>query len=647
MRALHLLLLTPARAVSPIQKVVQLLSDMKEKADAELKAEQVESATFAQNCEDTKGRLQKEIGQLNDAISDENAKITKAEAASDGLAAEIAALTEEGRLDSADLKAAEHVRKLETTDFTATQQDYAESLDALARAITLLSSKQVTKGEVVALQTSLMQMKSTSKLSARALTGVLDRLKQTPQGKNYGYQSAMDGVITMLEDLQAKFKDEMQALVSEETTAKQAFEVLKSGLVRKMKDDKDTMKRKSDSKGEAEALGATAEGEKASLTDELKATKSDYRETSSSCSRNNALYAKQDKLRTEEIAAIQQAIDIMQSSSVGNAASNIKYHGEDAAESFIQLGGQSDSLAKEKVVSLLSTKSTEFKSRILSALSVRVHASPFKKVLKMIRDMVSKLQEQAVKEAEAHGWCEAKKAETSIDLEDKQGSQTKLMIEQESLTAHRDQLTTEVSNLEKEIANLSRDRGVATKERAANKAENTKVIAESIEGQKAVAQAVQVLNEFYSKGAEHSGSDSGEGAVTDVYGGQQAQGKGVVDILKVIESDFAREEAQRTASEAQQADAYKKLMNSSEVDVEVKKSTKQHKGKVLIDTKKELSRVTNELGDMKEAVEAVQKQMEDLTKQCSAQVSFEERQELRQNEIQSLKEALEILKNVP
>jgi hypothetical protein len=83
-----------------------------------------------------------------------------------------------------------------------------------------------------------------------------------------------------------------------------------------------------------------------------------------------------------------------------------------------------------------------------------------------------------------------------------------------------------------------------------------------------------VLNEFYSKGAAHAEGDSGEGAVTEVFGGQQSQSKGVIDIMKVIETDFAREEAERTATEAQQAEAYKKLMNSSEVDVEVKKSTK-------------------------------------------------------------------------
>lgn len=639
-----LLLLPAAAAVSPIQKVIQLLQGMHDKGTEELKSEQVEAATFSQNCDDTQQRLEKEMGELKDGIADQEAKIQKANAAADGLAAEIAQLAEDNTMDNADLSAATHVRKLENTDFMASQKDYGESLDALSRAISTLSQASVTNEEVVALQTSLLQVSSSSRSAARSVTKLLSGV-QTPQGKNYGYQSAMGGVISVLKDLQSKFKEELQALVTEERSASYAFEVLKDGLLRKIKDDKDQSKRKGEAKGEAESQGAAAEGEKASLNEDLSATKTDYRETKSSCNRNNALYAKQDKLRSDELAAIQQAIDIMQGAGVSNAGANIKHHGE-AEESFIQLSN-ADGASKDKIVSFLSAQSHKFNSKILSALSMRVQASPFKKVLKMIRDMVSKLQEQAVKEAEAHGWCEAKKAETKIDLEDKQKQQADLTTEKESLTAKRDQLTTDISELAKEIANLSRDRGAATQQRQANKAENTRVIEESVEGQKAVTSAVQVLNEFYAKGAEHAAGDSGEGAVTDVYGGQQAQSKGVIDIMQVIESDFAREEAQRTAAEAQQAEAYKKLMNSSEIDVETKKTTKQHKSKVLMDTKKELNRVSGELEDMTEVVASVTEQQEAINKQCSVQVSFEDRVAMRENEIRSLKEALQILQNVP
>ena len=42
-------------------------------------------------------------------------------------------------------------------------------------------------------------------------------------------------------------------------------------------------------------------------------------------------------------------------------------------------------------------------------------------------------------------------------------------------------------------------------------------------------------------------------------------------MLETVESDFARVESERTQAEAEQSAEYKKLMNSSEVTVEVKK----------------------------------------------------------------------------
>lgn len=55
----------------------------------------------------------------------------------------------------------------------------------------------------------------------------------------------------------------------------------------------------------------------------------------------------------------------------------------------------------------------------MSALAVRIQASPFKKVLEMIRNLISNLQAEVVREADRHGQCEARKAEQKLDVEDK------------------------------------------------------------------------------------------------------------------------------------------------------------------------------------------------------------------------------------
>ncbi len=124
-----------------------------------------------------------------------------------------------------------------------------------------------------------------------------------------------------------------------------------------------------------------------------------------------------------------------------------------------------------------------------------------------------------------------------------------------------------------------------------------------------------------------------------------AEAGGVMDIMSVIEQDFARVVAETTEAESQQAADYKKLMNSSEVTVEVKKTEKAHNSKLLGQAKKDNEAVTGQLGEMKEILTAAQEQYDGFVKQCDTGLTFEERMEARKAEIQSLKEALTVLEN--
>jgi hypothetical protein len=116
-------------------------------------------------------------------------------------------------------------------------------------------------------------------------------------------------------------------------------------------------------------------------------------------------------------------------------------------------------------------------------------------------------------------------------------------------------------------------------------------------------------------------------------------------MMKQIADDFARQEAESTSAESQQASEYKTLMNASEVDVASKTTSRDFKKKQLADAKKQHGVVSGEFKAMSEALDAALKQQEATKKQCDGRMSFEERMEQRDNEIQSLKEALEVLKN--
>merc|ERR1719321_1921909 len=128
------------------------------------------------------------------------------------------------------------------------------------------------------------------------------------------------------------------------------------------------------------------------------------------------------------------------------------------------------------------------------------------------------------------------------------------------------------------------------------------------------------------------------------YQGLGAENGGVVGMLEVIASDFARLESDTTSAEAQAASEYKTFMNDSEVDRATKSTdqknkehTKTRKEGDLVTTKKDLKGTQAEL-------DAALAYYEKLKPSCvDAGVDYNTRVERREAEIQSLKEALSIL----
>jgi hypothetical protein len=306
------------------------------------------------------------------------------------------------------------------------------------------------------------------------------------------------------------------------------------------------------------------------------------------------------------------------------------------------------SSAKDRIVTIL--QQTGSSSKLLSALAMRIQnlqgsgKGPFDKVLVMIRNLVSKLSDEAVAEAAAHGQCEADKATGKLDVEDKQNQFDEISAEKEALDAKKARLEETVAKLSAELANLSRDKAAATQLRQKNHKENTFAIKEAKEAQVAVANAIAVLKDFYAAAATSAAEDeSGDLAKTEVYGGQQDKANGVLHILDVVNSDFAYLETEKTDMEATQASAYKELMNADEVTVATKQTNLDMNKKALASTSKSLTQAVEDLKAATEGLEAAQDALALTVKKCDTGITYEERVAQREKEIQSMKEALEVL----
>merc|ERR1712066_1164524 len=104
------------------------------------------------------------------------------------------------------------------------------------------------------------------------------------------------------------------------------------------------------------------------------------------------------------------------------------------------------------------------------------------------------------------------------------------------------------------VAKLDAAMAEATKVRQEEKATNEETIKDSQEAQTAVSQAITVLKEFYAKAGDATALLQQQPTAPEIfdspYKGMQAENGGVVGMLEVIESDFARLEAETKASEA-------------------------------------------------------------------------------------------------
>merc|ERR1719254_422677 len=182
--------------------------------------------------------------------------------------------------------------------------------------------------------------------------------------------------------------------------------------------------------------------------------------------------------------------------------------------------------------------------------------------------------------------------------------------------------------------------------RQEEKAKNEETITDAQEAQTAVAQALTVLKEFYAKAGDATAlvQQPAPEIFDSPYKGMQAENGGVVGMLEVIESDFARLEADTTAAEASAQKEYDEFMTDSKVDKSEKSTDIEHKTAKKQDESQALTVKKEDLEGTQKELDAALAYFDKLKPSCvDSGVSYEDRVARRKEEIESLQEALKIL----
>merc|ERR1719171_1749339 len=113
--------------------------------------------------------------------------------------------------------------------------------------------------------------------------------------------------------------------------------------------------------------------------------------------------------------------------------------------SFAQLRSNLNTQTQARVAEFLKSRASQLNSRVLSSIAEHVADDPFKKVKKMIKDLIVRLMEEANEEAEHKGWCDT-------ELSTNEQTRKEKTEAVETLHAEIDELEASVAKLTEEIA---------------------------------------------------------------------------------------------------------------------------------------------------------------------------------------------------
>merc|ERR1719395_475113 len=319
-----------ATNVTPIQKVIQMLTDMQAKGKAEKEAEAASFAEYKTFCKDTAWDKTTSIKTATAAIEQLSADIDKgASDAAEGAKA-ISTLDADITAWKKDITVQTRERSEAKAVFDTVHADYTESIDAVARALATLKAGPGLGAS------SLLQVKtlmSLNKVPAQAKNKILAFLQnaptnallqdaemlEQPQAKAVNYESSSGTIIEMVESLGDKFEDERAAIEEKEANEKHTFDMMMQDLNSQVTYATEELDSKTAFKAKTEEDKAANEGELADTSASKAADEKALADLTAECEQTAIDFEARQKTRQEELDAIGEAIEIMSSDTVAGS----------------------------------------------------------------------------------------------------------------------------------------------------------------------------------------------------------------------------------------------------------------------------------------------------------------------------------------
>jgi len=674
---------------NPVARVVELIRGLKSKIEADGKTEQKVYDKFACWCEETTARKAAAIETAKSSIEELTKEISELNGRLGSSTAEIAQLNKDIAETKESIKKAEEMRAKENAEYLKTKGALEQAVANLERAIEVLGALPqqdrdgfinakggMKSGSAGLMETNVLTIaagvrealhlysksddsKGTDLSSVKRFitdpASLLSTKASSPHKGTYNTQStAIQGILSeMYESMQRDLvdakaeEDEKQASFDElHATKTRDLGLLEATLVKKNKENGDDTKQLADD-----------EQERGETQEQLKTDEAFFETTKESCKAKADQWAERTRLRTEELAGIGQAIDIL-TSDEAKAIFN------SADTTFVQLSVVSkvkgDSAGRAYgILKETATKSSSLKiALIASTLATTGH---FDAVMQDIDKMIQALRDEEAADVKHKDWCETERSNANSKNEALEYDMEELQSKVARLESKKGELNAAIAQTETEMGDLEQSMQSALDNRNTENAEFKQALQDDTDAVALIQKAMESLSKFYTnnglalveKKKHHKKEEPEYAANPDTapetfsdggYGGRKSENTGIVAILGMIKEDMEKEMAKSKEDEAASLAAYQKLYDESAASMQALEDKKTTLESDVAATVKEITDTNAVHFDTSESKDATDDMLDGLKSSCDwIARTFESRRDNRKAEIEGLQNAKSVL----
>jgi len=423
------------RAGSPVEKVVELIKELKTKIEADAANEQKVYDKFACWCESTTARLADSITTEKANIGTQTTGILTAKGAVAVYAHEIATHQADIAKNDHAMKGLTKVREEENREYQEEKEYMETTLTALHQAIEVLNGagtkkvmgtlKIAAKVREAILDSPKLDAMSEkqSKLLKNFLENPVVFLEDSPEQDYYdqkaqakaSYSPQSATVTGILKDMYDTFSNDLEKANTEESASQKAFEDEIAVKTAQNKELQELVTGKEVKKSEALTTLSVTEEELANEQSSLKYDEELFISARDACKEKSDAWDERCRLRTAELDGIHKALEILTSDDARdtflNATSTraIDTFGSDGVDvDFLQLEAEAASSPRAKAYRTVKKLIGHKENLRLARLAVAIRTATtghFDDVISSIDTMIAELKAEGAKDVDQKKWC--------------------------------------------------------------------------------------------------------------------------------------------------------------------------------------------------------------------------------------------------